>query len=204
MSVPRDWGAEAIQHEESLLLEEEHEGTEPEEAEPTSFDDVAMILLLFFMVTSLMIFFPREKQEEKSRKIPIMDDKTLMAHPPAGVTHRLFVKTDEKKNITLEIQLLGAKPEVNTDETKYFMGSAHKWNVKEVDTFKKGVLAMIERIKGVKDKQYPVDVVVFFDHDLGYGKMQKVWHSLNTLGNKNGDFQSKVARIAWRSEVITR
>ena len=195
---------ESTQHELSLLLDEELDEEEVEEVEPTSFDDVAMILLLFFMVTSLMIYFPREKQEEKRRNIPVVEDKTLIAHPPAGVTHRLFVKTDPSKSIVLEIQALGAHPVVKTADKSFFTGDSLLWSKDERSAFKEGILGLMKHIVPSKGEPYPVDVVVFFDHDFKYGKMQKVWNSLSEMGNTDEVFKSKVARIAWRSEVLVR
>lgn len=195
----------ATVYELELLSEGEDEPLEEEEVEPTSFDDVAMILLLFFMVASLAINFITEVRspEDDKRPVPVVDAGGLPIEAPDGVKFRLFVKTHLDGNVYCEKQTVGSDAEVlETSSGTFFAGDTI--SPEEIALFQRALEEMMADIEAATSDAgpFPVDVVVFVSHDMPYGKMQEIWYALNDMARHNEVFQTRVARIAWRAEIL--
>jgi len=194
----------ATEYEADLLLDGDEGELEEEEVEPASFDDVAMILLLFFMVASLAINFITEVRspEDEKRAVPVVNAGGLPIPPPDGVEYRVFVKSDDLGRIFCEKQTVGTDAKVLATSDNFFPGD--EISPEEIEHFQLALEGMMADIPAATsdDGPFPVDVVVFVSHDMAYGKTQEVWYALNDLARKNEVFLSRVARIAWRAEIL--
>ena len=188
----------------SLLLDDDDEGMPPDPPEATAFDDVAMILLLFFMVTSLSIYFPVEKQtkEDHQRAIPIVDEKTLLQPPPGG-SYRVFLKSAPDQSLFIEWQLLRDGAELKRGQENMLAAPGKDPEV-EVAELMTALREAVEKVgPPLKENKPPdVDIVVFVNHDMPYGRIQRAHRALRQLSKHEPVFQERVMRIAWRARVL--